>query len=165
MQNQDNINNILESLVSVNRVTKVVKGGRKFSFSVCVVAGNQSGSVGYSHRKAKEVTEARAKASQAAKKTMITVPLFEGRTIYHDVVGKSGAGMVILRKAPPGTGVIAGGPLRAIFNMLGINDIVAKSLGSSNVYAMIAATFDALSKVSSPKEIFARRNKHIKNTN
>jgi len=149
------------TLVGVSRVTKVVKGGRKFSFSACVVAGNGTGSVGYGHGKAKEVTEARVKATQAAKKSMIKVPLYQGRTIHHDIEGRSGAAKVILRKAKPGTGIIAGGPMRAIFESIGVHDIVAKSLGSSNVYAMIAATFDALSNLSSPRSIAERRGKKI----
>jgi small subunit ribosomal protein S5 len=149
-----------ETLVHVRRVTKVVKGGRRFSFAACVVAGNGAGKVGYGHGKANEVTEARGKAAQQAKKEMISVPLHHG-TIYHDVRGKSGAAEVVLRKAKPGTGIIAGGPMRVIFDALGIHDIVAKSLGSSNVYAMIAATFDALLKLSSPKAISVRRSKSI----
>ena len=152
---------IAVTLVGVSRVTKVVKGGRRFSFAACVVAGNKSGSVGCGHGKAKEVTEARSKASQAAKKAMVKIPLYQGRTIHHDVYGKSGAAKVVLRRANPGTGIIAGGAMRAIFDSIGIHDIVAKSLGSSNVYAMIAATFDALSKLSSPKMIAERRNKKM----
>ena len=150
-----------ETLVDVSRVTKVVKGGRKFSFSACVVAGDKSGKVSYGHGKAKEVTEARAKATQEARKRLVKIPLYQGRTIHHDVIGKSGAAKVILRRASPGTGIIAGGPMRAIFDCLGVHDIVAKSLGSSNVYAMIGATFDALLKLSSPKSIAERRNKKI----
>lgn len=152
---------ISTTLVGVSRVTKVVKGGRKFSFAACVVAGNGAGSVGYGHGKAKEVTEARVKATQAAKKAMIRVPLYQGRTIHHDIEGRSGAARVILRKAKPGTGIIAGGPMRAIFESIGVHDIVAKSLGSSNIYSMIAATFDALSNLSSPKSIAERRGKKI----
>jgi small subunit ribosomal protein S5 len=152
---------LTETLVDVNRVTKVVKGGRKFSFSACIVAGDKSGKVGYGHGKAKEVTEARAKATQEARKDMIRVPLYQSRTIHHDVIGRSGAAKVILRRAKAGTGVIAGGAMRAIFDSLGVHDIVAKSLGSSNVYAMIAATFDALSQLSSPKNIAERRGKKI----
>ncbi|MES2215020.1 MAG: 30S ribosomal protein S5 [Pseudomonadota bacterium] len=154
-------NNQAETLVSVTRVTKVVKGGRKFSFAACIVSGDKEGSVGYGHGKAKEVAEARTKASQASKKKMIHVPLYEGRTIHHDVVGRSGAASVLLRRAGPGTGIIAGGAMRAVFESLGIHDIVTKSLGSSNIYSMIAATFDALKKLSSPKEIAARRGKII----
>ena len=150
--------NILsETLVGVARVTKVVKGGRKFSFAACIVAGDKSGSVGYGHGKAREVSEARTKASQAAKKDMIKIPLYQERTIHHDVVGKSGAARVILRRARPGTGIIAGGAMRAIFESLGVHDIVAKSLGSSNIYSMIAATFNALQKLCAPKAIAERR--------
>jgi len=150
-----------ETLIDVNRVTKVVSGGRKFSFAAGVIVGDKNGRVGYGHGKAKEVTEARAKATQEAKKDIVKIPLYEERTIHHDVIGTSGAAKVILRRARPGTGVIAGGPMRAIFDSLGVHDIVAKSLGSSNVYAMIAATFDALSKLSSPKIIAERRGKKI----
>ncbi len=152
---------LTETLVGVARVTKVVKGGRKFSFAACIVAGDKGGSVGYAHGKAKEVAEARAKASQAAKKAMIHIPLYQGRTIHHDVVGKSGAARVLLRRAKPGTGIIAGGAMRAIFESMGIHDIVAKSLGSSNVYSMLAATFNALEKLCSPKSIAERRGKVI----
>jgi small subunit ribosomal protein S5 len=150
-----------ETLVGVARVTKVVKGGRKFSFAACIVTGDKEGSVGYAHGKAREVSEARTKASQSAKKQMIRVPLYQGRTIHHDVVGKSGAARVLLRRAKPGTGIIAGGAMRSIFEALGIHDIVAKSLGSSNVYSMIGATFDALQKLCSPKSIADRRGKVI----
>jgi small subunit ribosomal protein S5 len=152
---------ISETLVGVTRVTKVVKGGRKFSFAACIVSGDKDGSVGYGHGKAREVAEARTKASQAAKKDMLHVPLYEGRTIHHDVTGKSGAARVLLRRARPGTGIISGGAMRAIFESLGIHDIVTKSLGSSNIYSMIAATMDALRKLSSPKAIATRRAKVI----
>lgn len=152
---------LTETLVDVSRVTKVVKGGRKFSFSACVVTGDKTGKVGYGHGKAKEVAEARLKAAQEAKKQLIKVPLYQGRTIHHDVIGHSGAARVILRRAKAGTGVIAGGPMRAVFGLLGIHDIVAKSIGSSNVYAMIAATFDALLKLSAPRVIAEKRNKRI----
>ncbi|KAJ6644910.1 30S ribosomal protein S5 [Pseudolycoriella hygida] len=150
-----------ETVVDIGRVTKVVKGGRKFSFSACVVVGDKLGKVGYGHGKAKEVNEAKIKATQEAKKNMTKIPLYQGRTIHHDVMGKSGAAQVILRRAKAGTGVIAGGAMRAIFDSLGIHDIVAKSLGSSNVYAMIAATFNALSQLSSPRAIAERREKKI----
>lgn len=152
---------ILEDLVHVNRVTKVVKGGRNFSFAAIVVVGDENGKVGYGNGKAKEVTEARAKATKDAKGNMISVPLYQGRTIHHDIIGKSGAAKVVLRRAAPGTGVIAGGPLRSIFGRLGVKDIVAKSLGSSNPNAMIAATFDALKNLRSPKNIAARRGKNL----
>lgn len=150
-----------ETLVSVRRVAKVVKGGRRFGFSVVVVGGNGKGMVGYGLGKAKEVVEARAKASQAAKKNMIKVFLKESRTIHHDILGHAGAGKVLLRTAPAGTGIIAGGSMRAVFEMVGLHDVVAKSLGSSNVHNMIEATFDALRKLSSPKQIAERRNKKI----
>lgn len=152
---------LVEDLVHVNRVTKVVKGGRNFSFAAVVIVGDENGSVGYGSGKAKEVTEARAKASKDARNNMITVPLYKGRTIHHDVLGKSGAAKVLLRRAAPGTGVIAGGPLRSIFGRLGIKDIVAKSLGSSSPNSMIAATFDALRNLNSPKAIASRRGKNI----
>lgn len=152
---------LTETLVDVNRVTKVVTGGRNFSFGACVVVGDKNGAVGYGSGKAKEVSEARAKASQSAKKNMIKVPICDERTIHHDVQGRSGAARVILRQAKAGTGVIAGGAMRAIFDCLGIHDIVAKSMGSSNVYSMIAATFDALLKLSSPKSIAAKRGRKV----
>lgn len=150
-----------EVLVSVKRVAKVVKGGRRFGFSVVVVAGDSKGRVGYGLGKAKEVMEARTKASQAAKKNMMRVYLKENRTIHHDIVGHSGAGRVLLRSAPAGTGIIAGGSMRAVFEMLGLHDVVAKSLGSSNVHNMIGATFDALKRLSSPKQIAERRSKKV----
>jgi small subunit ribosomal protein S5 len=150
-----------EVLVSVKRVAKVVKGGRRFGFSVVVVAGDTKGRVGYGLGKAKEVMEARTKASQAAKKNMMRVYLKENRTIHHDIIGHSGAGRVLLRSAPAGTGIIAGGSMRAVFEMLGLHDVVAKSLGSSNVHNMIGATFDALKKLSSPKQIAERRSKKV----
>lgn len=160
-KNSKNNDLILEDLVHVNRVTKVVKGGRNFSFAAIVVVGDENGKVGYGNGKAKEVTEARAKATKDAKGNMISVPLYQGRTIHHDIIGKSGAAKVVLRRAAPGTGVIAGGPLRSIFGRLGVKDIVAKSLGSSNPNAMIAATFDALKNLRSPKNIAARRGKNL----
>lgn len=150
-----------EVLVSVKRVAKVVKGGRRFGFSVVVVTGDGKGRVGYGLGKAKEVMEARTKASQAAKKNMMRVYLKENRTIHHDIIGHSGAGRVLLRSAPAGTGIIAGGSMRAVFEMLGLHDVVAKSLGSSNVHNMIGATFDALKRLSSPKQIAERRSKKV----
>ena len=150
-----------EVLVDVNRVTKVVKGGRRFAFSAYVVVGDKAGRVGAGHGKAKEVNEAREKAKQAAKKKMMKVSLYQNRTIHHDVTGRSGAAKVILRRAKAGTGVIAGGSMRAIFDSLGVHDIIAKSIGSTNVYTMIAATFDALKKLSSPRSIAARRDKKM----
>jgi len=160
-----NEENIVESLVDISRVTKVVKGGRRFSFSACVISGDRYGRVGYGHGKAKEVAEARVKAANEAKNHMIKVPLYDQRTIHHDVHGKSGAAHVVLRRAKPGTGVIAGGAMRTIFDLLGVHDIVAKSLGSSNVYSLINATFDALSKLSTPKVIATKRNISIGDLN
>lgn len=158
---EKNSETLVENLVDVNRVTKVVKGGRRFSFGATVIVGDESGQVGYGNGKAKEVTEARAKAFKDAKNKMITVPLYKGRTIHHDIIGKSGAGKVVLRRARPGTGIIAGGPMRAIFACLGVEDIVAKNLGSGNTKAMIAATFNALVNLNSPKTIASRRDKNI----
>lgn len=160
-KNSKSNDSVIEDLVHVNRVTKVVKGGRNFSFAAIVIVGDENGKVGYGNGKAKEVTEARAKATKDARGNMISVPLYQGRTIHHDIVGKSGAAKVVLRRAAPGTGVIAGGPLRSIFGRLGVEDIVAKSLGSSNPNAMIAATFDALRNLRSPKNIADRRNKNL----
>jgi len=162
-KNSQNSDVTAEDLVYVNRVTKVVKGGRNFSFAAIVIVGNENGKVGYGNGKAKEVTEARAKATKDAVGNMISVPLYQGRTIHHDVLGKSGAAKVILRRAAPGTGVIAGGPLRSIFGRLGVEDIVAKSLGSSNTNGMIAATFNALKKLMSPKSIANKRGKNLAN--
>lgn len=162
--NNENLNSepeYKETLVSVKRVAKVVKGGRRFGFSVVVVSGNGKGSVGYGLGKAKEVVEAKTKASQAAKKDMIKIHLKENRTIHHDILGHSGAGRVLLRAAPAGTGIIAGGAMRAVFEMVGLHDVVAKSLGSSNVHNMVEATFDALRKLSSPKQVAERRNKKV----
>ena len=160
-KNSKSNDSIVEDLVHVNRVTKVVKGGRNFSFAAIVIVGDENGKVGYGNGKAKEVTEARAKATKDARGNMILVPLYQGRTIHHDIVGKSGAAKVVIRRAAPGTGVIAGGPLRSIFGRLGVKDIVAKSLGSSNPQAMIAATFDALRSLNSPKNIADRRGRNI----
>ncbi|NRB10475.1 MAG: 30S ribosomal protein S5 [Rickettsiaceae bacterium] len=157
-----NFETLSENLVDVNRVTKVVKGGRKFSFSAIMIVGDENGKVGYGHGKAKEVTDSRAKATKDSRKKLMSVPLYQNRTIHHDIIGRSGAAKVILRRAPAGTGIIAGGPMRAIFSCLGVADIVAKSLGSCNPNAMIAATFDALSKLQSPKSIATRRGKNIK---
>lgn len=160
-ENSSNESENKEVLVSVKRVAKVVKGGRRFGFSVVIVAGDGKGRVGYGLGKAKEVMEARTKASQAAKKDMIKVYLKENRTIHHDIVGHYGAGKVLLRSAPAGTGIIAGGSMRAVFEMLGLHDVVAKSLGSSNVHNMVGATFDALNKLASPKQVAERRNKKV----
>jgi small subunit ribosomal protein S5 len=148
---------IVDKLVHINRVAKVVKGGRRFGFAALVVVGDQKGRVGFGHGKAREVPEAIRKATDAAKRSMVRVPLREGRTLHHDVEGHHGAGRVKLRAAPPGTGIIAGGPMRAVFETLGVQDVVAKSLGSSNPYNMVRATFDALSLQDSPRSVAARR--------
>lgn len=152
---------MVEKLVAVNRVAKVVKGGRRFGFAALIVVGDGKGRVGTGHGKAKEVPEAIRKATEAAKKNMIRVPLREGRTIHHDVDGRSGAGRVHLRTAPSGTGVIAGGPLRAIFDCLGVQDVVAKAIGSSNPYNMVNATFDALKSIQSPRQVASRRGRKV----
>ena len=152
---------LVEKLVHVNRVAKTVKGGRTMSFAAVVVVGDQKGRVGYGSGKAAEVPEAITKATNEAKKNMIRIPLREGRTLHHDVKGRFGAGKVVLRTAPAGTGVIAGGAMRAIFEVLGIQDIVAKSLGSNNPYNMIKATFNALESINSPRMVAAKRGKKV----
>ena len=149
----------IEKLVSINRVAKVVKGGRRFGFSALVVAGDGQGRAGVGAGKAREVPEAIRKATERAKRTMRRVPLKDGRTLHHDVDGRFGAGRVVLRAAPQGTGVIAGGPMRAVFEALGIQDVVAKSLGSSNPHNMVKATFEALSRTASPRMVAQRRGK------
>ncbi len=151
----------VDKLVHINRVAKVVKGGRRFGFAALVVVGDQKGRVGFGHGKAREVPEAIRKATDAAKRSLVKVPLREGRTLHHDVAGQHGAGRVILRAAPPGTGIIAGGPMRAVFETLGIQDVVAKSLGTSNPYNMVRATFDALRREDSPRGVAARRGKKV----
>ena len=151
----------IDRLVHINRVAKVVKGGRRVGFAALVVVGDQKGRVGFGHGKAREVPEAIRKATESAKRHLIRVPLREGRTLHHDIAGRHGAGKVELRSAPPGTGVIAGGPMRAIFEVLGMQDIVAKSVGSSNPYNMIHATFDALQRQASPRMVAARRGKKV----
>ena len=151
----------VDKLVHINRVAKVVKGGKRFGFAALVVVGDQKGRVGFGHGKAREVPEAIRKATEAAKRAMIRVPLREGRTLHHDVDGRHGAGKVVLRAAPAGTGIIAGGPMRAVFETLGVQDVVAKSLGSSNPYNMVRATFDALKHEQSPRMVAARRGKKV----
>src|ERR1700739_2147793 len=152
---------IIDKMVSINRVAKVVKGGRRFAFAALVVVGDQKGRVGYGAGKAREVPEAIRKATERAKRGMIRVPMKEGRTLHHDVEGHFGAGNVILRSATAGTGIIAGGPLRAVFETLGIGDVVAKSLGSRNPHNMVKATFTALQKCSSPRSVATRRGKKV----
>ena len=156
-KNYNEENEFIEKLVSINRVAKVVKGGRRFSFAALVVVGDGNGMVGHGKGKAKEVPEAIKKATDEAKARMIRVPLRQARTLHHDITGRYDAGKVKLRSAPSGTGVIAGGPMRSVFEALGVKDIVAKSIGSSNPHNMIRATFDALSSASSPKLISVRR--------
>jgi small subunit ribosomal protein S5 len=150
-----------EKLVGINRVAKVVKGGRRFGFAAIVVVGDRKGRVGYGSGKAREVPEAIRKATEQARKSMIRVPLREGRTLHHDIADSYGAGKVIVRAAKPGTGIIAGGPMRAIFEALGVQDVVAKSVGSSNPHNMIKATFEALGHLTSPRAVAARRGKKV----
>jgi small subunit ribosomal protein S5 len=152
---------LLDKLVTINRVAKVVKGGRRFAFAALVVVGDQKGRVGYGAGKAREVPEAIRKATDRAKRSMIRVPMKEGRTLHHDVNGKYGAGSVILRSAVAGTGIIAGGPMRAVFETLGIGDVVAKSLGSRNPHNMVKATFNALQRCASPRSVANRRGKKV----
>ena len=148
----------VDKLVHINRVAKVVKGGKRFGFAALVVIGDQKGRVGFGHGKAREVPEAIRKATDAAKRNLTRVALREGRTLHHDISGRHGAGRVYLRAAPAGTGIIAGGPMRAVFETLGIQDVVAKSIGSSNPYNMVRATFNALKHQDSPRSVAARRN-------
>ena len=150
-----------DRLVAINRVSKTVKGGKRFGFAALVVVGDQRGRVGFGKGKAKEVPEAIRKATEQAKRQLIRVPLKEGRTLHHDTTGHHGAGKVVMRTAPEGTGIIAGGPMRAVFEMLGIKDVVAKSTGSQNPYNMIRATLDGLRSESSPRQVAARRGKKV----
>src|SRR5215207_6604314 len=156
-ERKDGDGEFVDKLVHINRVAKVVKGGRRFGFAALVVVGDQKGRVGFGHGKAREVPEAIRKATDAAKRSMIRVALREGRTLHHDVQGRWGAGKVILRAAPQGTGIIAGGPMRAVFETVGMQDVVAKSLGSSNPYNLVRATFNALKNEDSPRAVAARR--------
>lgn len=151
----------VDKLVAINRVAKVVKGGKNFGFAALVVVGDQKGRVGFGKGKAREVPEAIRKASQEAKRNLVRIPLREGRTLHHDAHGRWGAGKVVLRSAPPGTGIIAGGPMRAIFETLGVQDVVAKSIGSSNPYNMVRATVDALKNQTSPRNMAAKRGKKV----
>ena len=150
-----------DRLVAINRVSKTVKGGKRFGFAALVVVGDQKGRVGFGKGKAKEVPEAIRKATEQAKRGMIRVPLREGRTLHHDMNGRHGAGKVVMRTAPEGTGIIAGGPMRAVFEMLGIKDVVSKSIGSQNPYNMIRATMNGLQKEQSPRSVAARRGKKV----
>ena len=159
--NDERDSEFIDRLVFINRVSTVVKGGRRFSFAALVVVGDQKGHVGFGHGKAREVPEAIKKATDAAKASLVKVPLKEGRTLHHDIEGRHGAGKVVLRTAPPGTGIIAGGPMRAVFEVLGIQDVVAKSIGSSNPYNMVRATVKALAKINSPRQVATRRGKKV----
>jgi len=150
-----------DPLVAINRVSKTVKGGKRFGFAALVVVGDQKGRVGYGKGKAREVPEAIRKATEQAKRQMIRVPLREGRTLHHDMYGRHGAGKVVLRTAPAGTGIIAGGPMRAVFEMLGVQDVVAKSLGSQNPYNMIRATIEGLKRETSPRMVAQRRGRKV----
>jgi small subunit ribosomal protein S5 len=152
---------LIEKLVHINRVSKTVKGGKRFGFAALVVVGDGKGRAGFGHGKAREVPEAISKATAAAKKAMIRVPLRDGRTLHHDGLGHFGAGRVTVRTAPPGTGIIAGGPMRAVFESLGVADVVTKSVGTSNPYNMIRATFEALKDQSSPRAVSQRRGKKV----
>jgi small subunit ribosomal protein S5 len=151
----------VEKLVGINRVAKVVKGGRRFGFAAIVVVGDSKGRVGYGAGKAREVPEAIRKATEQARRAMIRVPLREGRTLHHDIIGRYGAGEVVVRAAPAGTGIIAGGPMRAIFEALGVHDVVAKSVGTSNPHNMIKATFQALTRSASPRSVAQRRGRKV----
>lgn len=158
---EDGGEELIEKLVHINRVSKTVKGGKRFGFAALVVVGDGKGRVGFGHGKAREVPEAITKATASAKKKMVRIPLKEGRTLHHDGKGRFGAGKVNLRSAPAGTGIIAGGPMRAVFESLGVADVVTKSVGTSNPYNMIRATFDALTDQTSPKSVAQRRGKKV----
>src|ERR1044071_5503017 len=158
---QERESELVDRLVHISRVAKVVKGGKRFGFAALVVVGDQKGRVGFGHGKAREVPEAVRKATESAKRGLVRVPLREGRTLHHDVDGRWGAGKVVLRSAPPGTGIIAGGPMRAVFESLGMQDVVAKYKSSSNPYNMVRATFDALRHEDSPRGVAARRGKKV----
>ncbi len=151
----------IEKLVAVNRVAKVVKGGKRFGFAALIVIGDQKGKVGFGSGKAREVPDAVRKATDAARRRMIRIPLREGRTLHHDVFGHFGPGKVVLRAAPPGTGIIAGGPMRAVFEALGVQDVISKSVGTSNPHNMIRATLAALTATMSPRQVAARRGKKV----
>jgi len=160
-RDRDEAPEFADRLVAINRVSKTVKGGKRFGFAALVVVGDQKGRVGFGKGKAKEVPEAIRKATEQAKRGMIRVPLREGRTLHHDMHGRHGAGRVVMRQAPEGTGIIAGGPMRAVFEMLGVKDVVSKSIGSQNPYNMIRATMDGLRKEQSPRAVAQRRGKKV----
>src|SRR5215831_19982248 len=158
---EDRDSDLIDKLVHINRVAKVVKGGRRFGFAALVVVGDGNGRVGYGHGKAREVPEAIRKATDDAKKSLVRIPLKDGRTLHHEVRGHHGAGKVLVRPAPAGTGIIAGGPMRAVFEALGVGDVVSKSLGTSNPYNMVRATFDALKNQQSPRMVAQRRGRSV----
>jgi len=158
---KDKNNQFKDKLISINRITKVVKGGRRFAFSALVVVGDEKGTLGIGHAKAKQVPDAIKKANEMARRKLIHIPLREGRTIHHDVKAKDGSGRIVLRAASKGTGIIAGGPVRAVCEVLGVKDIVAKSMGTSNAHNVIRATMKALMKQNSPKQISIIRNMKI----
>ena len=158
-ENRDS--DLIDKLVHINRVAKVVKGGRRFAFAALVVVGDGNGRVGFGHGKAREVPEAIRKATEDAKRALVRIPLKDGRTIHHEVRGHHGAGKVLVRPAPAGTGIIAGGPMRAVFEALGVGDVVSKSLGTSNPYNMVRATFDALLNQQSPRMVAQRRGRSV----
>ena len=160
-RDRDEAPEFADRLVAINRVSKTVKGGKRFGFAALMVVGDQKGRVGFGHGKAREVPEAIRKATETAKKSMIRVPLREGRTLHHDIEGRHGAGKVVMRTAPTGTGIIAGGPMRAVFETLGVQDVVTKSVGTSNPYNMIRATINGLQKEQSPRSVAARRGKKV----
>jgi small subunit ribosomal protein S5 len=160
-RDRDETPEFADRLVAINRVSKTVKGGKRFGFAALVVVGDQKGRVGFGKGKAKEVPEAIRKATEQAKRNLMRVPLREGRTLHHDIEGRHGAGRVVMRSAAQGTGIIAGGPMRAVFEMLGVQDVVAKSIGSQNPYNMIRATLDGLRKESSPRQVAQRRGKKV----
>ena len=160
-RDRDADDGLIDKLVTINRVAKVVKGGRRFAFAALVVVGDQKGRVGYGAGKAREVPEAIRKATERAKRGLIRVPMKEGRTLHHDIEGRYGAGKVVLRTAVAGTGIIAGGPLRAVFETVGMGDVVAKSLGSRNPHNMVKATFAALERCASPRSVANRRGKKV----
>ena len=160
-RDRDEAPEFADRLVAINRVSKTVKGGKRFGFAALVVVGDQKGRVGFGKGKAKEVPEAIRKATEQAKRQMVRIPLKEGRTLHHDVDGRHGAGRVVMRTAPEGTGIIAGGPMRAVFEMLGVKDVVSKSIGSQNPYNMIRATLEGLTKMASPRTVAQRRGKKV----
>ena len=161
-ENRQPESDLIEKLVHINRVAKVVKGGRRFGFAALVVVGDGKGKVGFGKGKAREVPEAIRKATEEAKKNMVRIPLREGRTLHHDIEGRHGAGKVVIRSAKPGTGIIAGGPMRAVFEVLGVTDVLAKCIGSRNPINMVRATIKGLTEMTDPEQVAAKRGKSVK---